>query len=155
LGERALVGRRLAWHACSKIEALDTDDGEPAFRPAVWSLDTDRQVIAAIPSKFSLFPLLAEHIADEANTHRWFEGSCERPIPQEQAPRIPVVAPTRSEVSLDLSEGMTTAFLHGRIANAGSDSGSTEQGIEPPIVHTPARLRQRWVQADENHRSVR
>ncbi|MEL7484162.1 MAG: FAD-dependent oxidoreductase [Planctomycetota bacterium] len=154
LGERALVGRRLAWHACSKIEALDTDDGEPAFRPAVWSLDTDRQVIAAIPSKFSLFPLLAEHIADEANTHRWFEGSCERPIPQEQAPSIPVVAPTRSEVSLGLSEGMTTAFLHGRIANAGSDSGSTEQGIEPPIVHTPTRLRQRWMQVDENHRSV-
>ncbi|MEO1510580.1 MAG: FAD-dependent oxidoreductase [Planctomycetota bacterium] len=155
LGERALVGRRLAWHACSKIEAVDTADGEPAFRPAVWSLDPDRRVVAAIPSKFSLFPLLAEHIVDEAIAHGWFDAVGEAGADREPARPLPAIAPTRSEAALGLSGAAAAGFLHGRVESRDAAAVSDEQAADPPIVHTTARLRARWSSADGSRSGIR
>jgi len=111
IGSDAFRGRRLAWHASPKAEiAIDNEEGR-VFAPALY--DVGERSLAIVPSKFSLFPLVAE-LASER-----FDGVLDRlpaGSPQASHRPPPPIAPMLSAETLGLAPSIgSTNPLQGEL----------------------------------------
>ena len=99
-GEHVFEGRKVAWHTARKVEiAIDSSDAR-TFGPMLF--EVSRNCHAVIPSKFSLFPLLADVVCTKLENEGLFKELLSFPA-KPLTSTAPPVAPLLSQRALGIS----------------------------------------------------
>lgn len=108
-GNQAFDGRRIAWHMARKIEVATLDKDSRTFGPKLYELAQNRY--AVIPSKFSLFPALANMTLVQLIDDGLFEN-LNAPATNYCNTSKPYVAPMLSQQALGITPIQTPAYRY-------------------------------------------